>query len=163
VLRRAGPFPDWRAAEDLAFIEALEATGTRFAFSPEARMHWSLSPDVPSLVRRFALYSRHNARVGRTRQWHRGVARYYLVALPCLLLATLHSPLWLALPPAGLWARAIRSLIRHPDIRPRSLAAAMRDSLGVAALLLLIDAAMFWGWVQAIWDRPHREVARAPS
>ena len=117
VWRRAGGFPDLRAAEDLIFMERVEALGSKTKWAPRAYIWWQLQPNLLRTFRRFALYSKHNVWAGRQRFWHYGIARQYLLALPFVVLAFLHSAWWLLVPALGLAARAAKSVWRHRDGR----------------------------------------------
>jgi glycosyltransferase involved in cell wall biosynthesis len=104
VWRRAGGFPDMRAAEDLIFMERVAASGARTRWAPRANVSWQLQPTLARTFRRFALYSKHNVWAGRQRFWHYGIARHYAVALAFVVLAVAHSPWWLVA--VALWLAA---------------------------------------------------------
>jgi glycosyltransferase involved in cell wall biosynthesis len=154
VWRRAGGFPDLRAAEDLIFMERVEALGSRTKWAPRAYIWWQLQPDLPRTFRRFALYSKHNVWAGRQRFWHYGIARQYLLALPFVVLALLHSAWWLLVPALGLAARAAKSVWRHRDGRGLLWALNPLQFACVVLVLLTIDLATFLGWAQALLTRP---------
>jgi glycosyltransferase involved in cell wall biosynthesis len=159
VWRRAGGFPDLRAAEDLIFFERVEALGARTRWAPRATVWWELQPDLARTFRKFVLYSKHNVWAGRQRFWHYGVARQYALALPFVALAPLHSAWWLLVPALGLLARAARSAWRHREGRGLAWALNPLQLAGVALLLLTIDLAAFAGWAQAVLTRPPRAAA----
>ncbi len=149
IWRAAGGFPDLRAAEDLIFIERVEAAGFRIAFAPDAMVHWQLRPDLASTFRKFVLYSKHNVLAGRQWDWHYGLLRQYLFLVPFILSAIVHSFWWLAAIPAWLFLRTLKRVSGHMKefgalavFNPIVLAF-------VAGLLLTIDAATFLGWAQA--------------
>jgi hypothetical protein len=150
VWRRAGGFPDMRAAEDLIFMERVEAQGARTRWAPRANVRWQLQPNLARTFRRFALYSKHNVWAGRQRFWHYGVARQYAVALAFVALAFAHSPWWLAVPAAGLGARAALSVWRRREGRGLAWALNPVRLAGVCLVLLAVDMATFVGWAQAL-------------
>lgn len=152
VWQSVGGFPPYRAAEDLVFFEAVERAGFRIAYAPEAIAYWQMAPDWTSTFRRFAVYSRHNLRAGRARYWHYGLARQYAAAVACLALAAAHSRWWALVPALGLLARTVRTAYRKRHafafrdvFRPRRLVC-------LAALLLLVDAATWWGSALWVWQ-----------
>lgn len=159
VWRRAGGFPDMRAAEDLIFMERVEAQGARTRWAPRANVRWQLQPTLARTFRRFALYSKHNVWAGRQRFWHYGIARQYALALPFVVLAVVHSAWWLLVPALGLAARGAKSVWRHRE--GRGLAWALNPlQLGCVVLVLLtVDLATFVGWAQALLTRPPAAAA----
>jgi glycosyltransferase involved in cell wall biosynthesis len=154
VWRRAGGFPDMRAAEDLIFIERVEAQGALTRWAPRANVRWQLQPDFARTFRKFALYSKHNVWAGRQRFWHYGIARQYVVALVFVVLALVHSAWWLVVPVLGLAARAAKSIRRHREGRPVAWALNPLQFFGVALVILTVDLATFAGWAQALKGRP---------
>src|SRR5205085_87010 len=110
VWEAVGGFPDLRAAEDLIFIERIEAAGFRVRWAPRAMVWWDIQPTLGRTFRRFVLYSKHNVWAGRQGHWHYGVARQYAVAALLVALAVAHSPWWLAPLALGFAARVGRSL-----------------------------------------------------
>jgi glycosyltransferase involved in cell wall biosynthesis len=154
VWRRAGGFPDMRAAEDLIFMERVEAEGARTRWAPRANVRWQLQPNLARTFRRFALYSKHNVWAGRQRFWHYGIARQYAVALLFVVLAVVHSVWWLLVPALGLAARAAKSILRHREGRGLLWALNPLQFAGVVLVLLTVDLATFVGWVQALLTRP---------
>lgn len=151
--RRIGGFPDLRAGEDLIFMEALEASGTKIGWSADATVHWQLQPTLGRTFRRFALYSKHNVWAGRQRFWHYGLARQYIAVLVCVLLGIVHSRWWLLGLPLWLGARVGRNLWRRRE--GRSLGSLLNpvQFVACAGILLTIDAATFAGWLQALLQR----------
>lgn len=148
VWQQVGGFPDERAAEDLLFMEAVAGQGFRVAWAPEARVSWEISPGFRSTFARFRLYSLHNARLGRQRDWHYGVARQYALLLPLLALSTFHL-LWLLALPLWLAARSLKSIWCRRAGRGMLWAANPVQLALVAVILLTLDAATFAGWLQA--------------
>ncbi len=147
--RAVGGFPDLRAAEDLIFMERCQRVG-KIAWAPQALVTWQLQPTLRATFRRFALYSYHNVLAGRQRYWHHGVARKYLVAMMIVILATVHSPVWLLALLIAVVARAAKSIWKYDE--PRRLAWLFNPArlLLVGAILAVIDLATFVGWGHAI-------------
>lgn len=159
VWRRAGGFPDMRAAEDLIFMERVEAQGARTRWAPRANVRWQLQPTLGRTFRRFALYSKHNVWAGRQRFWHYGIARQYALALPFVVLAAAHSAWWLLVPALGLAARAAKSILRHREGRGLLWALNPAQFACVLLVLLTVDLATFAGWAQALLTRPPAPAA----
>lgn len=150
VWEKVGGFPDHRAAEDLMFMEQAEALGFRVAVAPRAMAHWQLRPDLATTFQKFVVYSKHNVWAGRQWDWHYGVLKQYLLLAPFLLLAALHSWWWLLAMPLWLFVRTAKRISMHryeyglgPLFNPIVF-------FLVAFLVLVIDAATFVGWVQAL-------------
>jgi cellulose synthase/poly-beta-1,6-N-acetylglucosamine synthase-like glycosyltransferase len=155
VWQRVGGFPDMRAAEDLVFMDRVEAGGFRVAWAPDATVWWQLPPTLARTVDRFVLYSKHNVWAGRQRAWHYGVARQYAVAALFALLALLHSPWWLLAVGLGLGARVFRSVWRRREGRNLRWALNPARLAGVGVMLVTIDLATFVGWAQATARRQY--------
>lgn len=156
--RRAGGFPDLRAAEDRIFMRELDALGCRVATAPEAHITWQLQPTVRRMFQRFRSHSMHGALADEEGDWHHGVARLYLAVLAGVTLAKTagRSPLPIVVVAAGL--RVVRTVWRRREgrgilwaLRPDRLAA-------VAAILAVVDAGLFVGWLDAflLRRRPDR-------
>lgn len=157
VCERAGGFPDLRAAEDLIFIENLEKKGARLAFAPDAMVRWQLRPDMVSTFKKFVLYSNRNVIAGRQWDWHYGILRQYLLVVPFVVLALLHSWRWLAAIPLWLAARTAKRML---PFRAEFGIARLLDPLQFACtafLVLLIDAATFVGWIQASFSNAKED------
>jgi glycosyltransferase involved in cell wall biosynthesis len=149
VWERVGGFPDLRAAEDLAFMEAVVRDSFREAFAPNALVHWRLRPDFRSTLQKFVLYSKHNVWAGREWDWHYGILRQYFLLLPFVALTLLHSWWWLLGVPVWLLARTTVRILRH---RHEYGFAPLFNPLiffGVAGLVLTIDVATYLGWAKA--------------
>ncbi len=148
-----GGFPQYRAAEDLIFIERLHAGGAHVAYAPKARVRWQLAGSVGATFGRFATYSYHNLVAARGRHWHLGVARLYgLLALAGVasylfgigLLAWLALPLFFVARAAkAAWVK--RRSFEFSALHPGRI-------LGAAGILVVIDAATATGlasWLSA--------------
>ena len=111
--------------------------------------YWHLQPDFVSTFRKFTLYSKHNVWAGRQWDWHYGIAKQYLICLPFIALAVLHSWWWLVMVALYFGARTARRILPHrnqfgltPLINPVHF-------VGVLLIILTIDLATFVGWGQA--------------
>ncbi len=153
VWKSVGGFPDQRAAEDLIFMEEVERAGHRIGWAPGAIVWWQPQRTVAGTFRRFVTFSRVNVLAGRQRYWHYAIARAYGVSALFVLLAVFHHPVWLVVPLLILLARAGRSIWRRRDGRSILWATNPVQFAGVALLLLVIDAASFVGWAQAMSER----------
>jgi glycosyltransferase involved in cell wall biosynthesis len=156
VWRRVGGFPDLRAAEDLIFMERIAQRGIATRYAPEATVWWQLQPTLARTFRKFVLYSKHNVWAGRQRFWHYGLARHYVVALVFVALAFVHSVWWLAVPAAGLLARAAKGVWLHREGRTLLWALNPARLLSVASIIVAVDFATFVGWAQALLSRPRQ-------
>lgn len=151
VWRAVGGFPDLRAAEDLIFFEDVEARGYKFKWAPKATTHWELRRGLWNTFRRFLLYSRVNVWAGRQKQWHYGVARFYALALPFLVLGLWKDPRWLLVPLAGLALRVGKRMwVRREEV---SWPLMPLEFAYVLIITLTLDGATFLGWVQALLKR----------
>jgi glycosyltransferase involved in cell wall biosynthesis len=162
VWESVGGFPDLRAAEDLIFIERIRQRGFKEGWSPQATVRWQLQPTLVRTFRKFVLYSRHNVWAGRQWDWHYGVARKYILALPFVVLAVAHSLWWLVVPLLIQLARVAKSIWNRREGRGLLWLLNPAQFVGVAVILLTIDAATFTGWAQAAWRRPE-QARNAPS
>lgn len=155
VWRAVGGFPDLRAAEDLIFMERVEKQGFKIGWATGATVHWQLQPTLASTFRKFVLYSKHNVWAGRQQNWHRAVARMYLVALSCICLALFHTPWWMLALFVGATVRVGKSIWCRREERGLFWALNPMQFVGVAVILLTIDMATFLGWIQALLQRPR--------
>lgn len=151
-----GGFPDWRAGEDLVFMERVAERGVPIAWAPGATVWWQMQPSLASTFRRFVLYSRHNVWAGLQNRWHYGLARQYAAAAGLVALAVAHDWRWALALPAGLAVRTARRLWRYGGANPGRWHANALQFFGVAAVTLTIDAAAFVGWGQALVRKAPR-------
>ena len=158
LLRRAAwakvnGFPeDLRSAEDLVFMDRLEAAGYRAVFEPHAQVHWNLRPTLLTTFKRFLVYSRNNIRAGLWRQWQATILFRYAVLLVLLLLALIFDPRWVWLP-IGAWllmlaARAVVSIRRNRHCYPASLTHNVVRASMIMSLLAVLDVAAIIGSLQ---------------
>lgn len=149
VWEKAGGFPDFRASEDLIFMENAEKAGYSFVYAPEAMVYWQLRPDLASTYKKFDLYSMHNVWAGRQAYWHYGVARQYGIMLLFILLAILHHWLWILLVPAWMGARAVKRILLHRYELGIKTVFNPAVIITVAFINFIIDMATFSGWIKA--------------
>ena len=160
VWTKVGGFPDWRAAEDLIFMEKAEADKAVIITAPDAMVYWQLRPDLASTYKRFDLYSKYNVWAGRQAFWHYGIAKQYAIMLVFIVLGFVHSWYWLLLLPVWLMARAIKRIASHrfefgwkPLYNPAAF-------LLIIIITLTIDAATFSGWIKALLQKDgYRKVS----
>jgi len=148
-------FPeDLRSAEDLLFMDRLEAAGYRAAFAPQVQVHWNLRPTLGSTFNRFLIYSRNNIRAGLWRQWQATILTRYAVLVALLIVALLIDPRWVWVPVA-MWlamlgARAVLSVRRNRHCYPASFSTNMVRVVVIMTVLAVLDAAAIIGsleWV----------------
>lgn len=150
---KVGGFPeDLRSAEDLIFMDRLEAAGYRAVFEPRAQVHWNLRPTLGATFKRFLVYSRNNIRAGLWRQWQATILFRYAMLLVLLVLALVVDPWWVLVPVAAwllmLAARAAVSIRRNRHCYPASVFQnVLRGSL-IMSLLAVLDVAAIIGSVQ---------------
>jgi len=149
VWMKVSGFPDWRAGEDLAFLERVESGNFQTRWASQATVWWQLPQTLPLMFSKLVLYSRHNVWAGRQSGWHYGLARNYLLYLPFIALAFLHSFYWL-LVPCLLWAaRVAKTLWRKREDRPIWWVLNPTRFVSTGFLMLSMDLATFVGWIQA--------------
>jgi glycosyltransferase involved in cell wall biosynthesis len=153
VWEKAGGFPDWRATEDLVFMENAEKAGYKIAEVPGAKIFWQLRPDIKSTFKKFDLYSKYNVWAGRQAYWHYGVAKQYVIVLVFILLAIFHHWLWFLMIPIWLIARTAKRILLHRNEFGAGSLFSPLFFLMVMLLILVIDAATFTGWVKAIFQK----------
>ena len=153
VWKQVGGFPDLRAAEDLIFMEEADKQGFKSVFAPKAKIHWQICHNFPSTFKKFSLYSKHNALIGRHWDWHYGIVKHYLLVSLFVILAILHSWWWLFGIPAWLAARTAKRLLSHRYEYGVKILFNPFIFGGVALIILTIDAATFSGWGQSILNK----------
>lgn len=146
-------FPeDLRSAEDLIFMDRLEAAGYRAVFEPRALVYWNLRPTLLTTFKRFLVYSRNNIRAGLWRQWQARILFRYAGLLGLLVLALIIDPRWawvsVAAWVAMLAARAVVSIRRNRHRYPASLGRNLKRGLLIMLLIAVLDVAALIGCVQ---------------
>lgn len=160
VWEKSGGFPDWRAAEDLAFMEKAAALGYKEAFAPGAIVYWLLRPDISSTYKRFELYSMYNVWAGRQSSWHYGVVKQYLLVIAFVVTGMLFSPYFFLFIPVWLLARVVKRVLSHRYEFGSSTIFNPAILFMVAFITLVIDAATFVGWIKALSRK--NEISKYP-
>lgn len=150
VLEKLGGFPDLRNGEDLILISQLissEAVG----WAPKATAWWALQPSVGKTFQRFRLYSRNSVYAKMERQWHFGVLRIYLLLFPPTAAALITGKMLLLAIPCALHAlRTAKSIWTRGDRRRWASLLNPLVFLSVATILLVLDTALFTGWIEGL-------------
>ncbi len=148
----SGGFPPYRAAEDLMFFDKIRDRNWTTAYAPHAIARWEMASGWLSTFRRFRLYSYHNLVAGRGGYWHRGVARWYTLAMPFVILGCVQPAGWLAVPLLGAGARIAITIWRK---RKENWGCPLNPLhwIGVGLVLITLDAATFWGAAWWAWDK----------
>jgi glycosyltransferase involved in cell wall biosynthesis len=164
----AGGFPeDLRSAEDLLFMQKVEAAGFRIVRAPSAIVHWTIQPSWWGTLRRFVIYARNNMRAGLWRNWQRQIfLRYALLALTALP-ALFFGARWLFVPIA-LWlalmtARALRAIWQNRLSYPAGIRRNVLRVLLIVPILAVIDLATFLGSGQWLLLDALRDRGRAAT
>jgi glycosyltransferase involved in cell wall biosynthesis len=150
---KVGGFPeDLRSAEDLIFMDRLEAAGYRAVFEPRAQVHWDLRPTLGATFKRFLVYSRNNIHAVLWRQWQATIIFRNAVMLVLTVPALIVDWRWILLP-LGLWdfmmiARTVVSIRRNQHCYPASFSHNLRRALMIMTVLAVLDAAAIIGSVQ---------------
>ncbi len=148
TFEKVGGFPDWRAAEDLYFMEKADKIANVIE-APDAKVSWELRPDFSSTYRRFELYSTYNVWAGRQALWHHAVLRQYLLMLAFCILGFVHSGWWFLAVPAWILARSLKRIFQHRFEFGWGVLFNPLVILYVSLISLVIDAATFTGWIKA--------------
>ncbi|NLT74727.1 MAG: glycosyltransferase [Chloroflexi bacterium] len=158
---RVGGYPEWLDyCEDLLFDFALQDAGFRFAFAPDARVHFRPRSTLKAYLKQYYRYARGD---GKADFWrYRHALRYgvYLVGLPVSILATIRHPIgWLALVGVTLaltWMPVRRTL---PHLRALPLVKSP-VALGLAIVLRIAgDLAKMAGYPVGV----HWRLRNAPA
>ncbi len=153
VWEKSGGFPDWRATEDLVFMENAEKTGFKSIEAPEAMVYWELRPDLKSTFKKFKLYSAYNVWANRQAYWHYGVARQYILMLIFVLLGFFHTYYWLLFLPAWIAARVVKRMWSNRYEFGLKMLFNFTVFLMTIIITLVIDAATFSGWLKALFGK----------
>jgi glycosyltransferase involved in cell wall biosynthesis len=149
VWEKAGGFPDFRAAEDLIFMENAEKAGCVSTEAPEAMMYWQLRNTLGSTFKKFELYSMYNVWAGRQAYWHYGIARQYIIILVFLLLGIFHRWYWWLLLPLWVAGRVVKRLWINRSEYKKSVIWNPLTFWNVMLIVFTIDMATFSGWIKA--------------
>jgi len=173
VWQTAGGFPeDLRSAEDLLFMDKVEAAGFKIAHAPKAVVHWNLQPTLVRTFKRFVAYSRSNIRAGLWSRWQRAIFQRYGLFVLLVLAVLIFGGNWRT---AGLGAIAIawllmmlaRSIIairRNRGCYPAGLGRNLARLLTLVPILAVIDLAAIVGGIQwLLTDRTYSAASRGGS
>jgi glycosyltransferase involved in cell wall biosynthesis len=155
VWEKIGGFPDFRAAEDLIFINKIEENNFKTAFSFDTMIYWHLRPNISSTFKKFVLYSQHNVWAGRQKDWHYGVLKQYAFIIFFVILGIFHSAWWLLAIPVWLILRTIKRVFAHKYEYGLN---ALKNPLyffSIMGIIITIDMATFIGWIKAIIRKPQ--------
>jgi len=170
VWQESGGFPeDLRSAEDLLFMDKIEAAGFKLAYAPEAKVRWSIQPTLRKTFSRFVSYSRSNIRAGLWAQWQGTIFRRYAVLLLLAVAALFLSQRWRAIGllfVVGLWlvmilARSVVAINRNRECYPGRLGRNLSRLTLLAPILAVIDLAAIVGTFQ--WLLSDRTYSAARS
>ena len=153
VWEKVGGFPDFRAAEDRIFMEKVERSGFKVGYAPDAKVFWNIPSDFRSTFNRFSLYSMHDLRAGRAKDWHYPVLRMYTVGLILILLGIFFSPIWFLFVGIGILARAVLLIFEKTHELPLLKRLDAKRIFLSTIIMLWIDLAMFWGIARNILKR----------
>jgi glycosyltransferase involved in cell wall biosynthesis len=166
VWEAAGGFPeDLRSAEDLLFMDRVEAAGSRIAYAPRAVVHWDIQPTLWKTFRRFFTYSHNNIRAGLWRSWQATILQRYAALLILTLPAFFVGLKWLCVP-LGLWllmmmARTVVALRKNSASYPASLGRNFLRGVFVLPVLATIDLAAIAGCVKwLLTDRTFTDYSK---
>jgi len=152
VWQAVGGFPeDLRSAEDLLFLNKIEAAGFRITFAPRAIVHGHIQPTLWKTFTRFVIYSRNNIRAGLWHSWQAKISTRYglllLLALPALFLGRFWLLLavvpWLLM----LAVRGVVAIVRNGDSYPAPLSRNLLRIVILVPLLAVIDLATMVGGI----------------
>lgn len=145
-----GGFPDWRATEDLVFMERLVAAGFHSSTAPLSMARWQLRPGFISTFRKFDLYSKYNVWAGRQAHWHYGVLRHYLLMLAFCVAGLLHHWAWFLGVPVWMLARSVKRIYQHRHEFGIQTLFNPAVIFMVTLITLVTDMATFTGWMKAL-------------
>lgn len=161
VWAAVGGFPeDLRSAEDLLFMNKIEAAGFRVARAPAALVRWEIQPTLWKTFTRFVVYARNNMRAGLWRQWQAAIFRRYFLIGVSAIPAIFFGIKWLALP-FFLWlalmlARAVKALGQNRQTYPARPGRNGFRLLMIMPIIFVLDLAVFAGTVVwFIFDKLH--------
>lgn len=161
VWAAVGGFPEHlRSAEDLLFMNKIEAAGFRVARAPAALVRWEIQPTLWRTFKRFVVYARNNLRAGLWRQWQAAIFRRYFLIGVSAVPAIFFGIKWLALP-FFLWlalmlARAVKALHQNRQTYPASPGRNAFRLLLIMPIIFVLDLAAFAGtFVWLVFDKLH--------
>lgn len=156
-----GGFPEHlRSAEDLLFMQKIEAEGFRELRAPEAMVHWNIQANLWGTFKRFVTYARNNVRAGLWHQWQAAIFRRYGILFITTLPVIVFGARWLIVSLACwlgfLAARAVKALNRNRGTYPAGPGRNLMRFLMLLPIIAALDLAAFVGslnWL--LLDRHH--------
>lgn len=161
VWTAVGGFPEnLRSAEDLLFMQKIEAEGFRELRAPDATVHWNIQSNLWRTFKRFVTYARNNMRAGLWRQWQAAIFLRYALLAMLTVPAFFLGARWLIVP-VGCWlglllARAAKALSRNRRVYPAGIGRNLLRLLLLLPIIASLDLAAFVGslnWL--LLDRRH--------
>ena len=107
--RELGGFHDWRAGEDLDLVRRARSKADAVICTSNARIVWEMAPTRSAMIRKWVIYSFHNAR--NSTSWHRPVLGYAVLGL-CLAVVAYPLVGWWAIS-APLAPHLARTIVRY--------------------------------------------------
>ena len=161
-----GGYPEWLDyCEDLVFDLALKAHGARFAFAPDAIVHFRPRPSLDAFARQYFRYARGDGKADLWRARHAIRYTTYLIALGLLALGWRRSAPWVLVPLLGgalAHTYAPYRRLSH-QLSGRPLAEVVAAILLVPALRALGDVAKMLGYPVGVAWRRRRAPVRTPA
>lgn len=152
---QVGGFPEHlRSAEDLLFMNRIDAAGFVISFEPAAKVHWDLQPGLWRTFKRFVTYSENNIRANLWQHWQAPIFKRYLLLVVSALPIFIFGYRWIFVP-LLLWllmllARTTAALWRNRRCYPASPLRNLKRLCVLIPLITTLDAATFAGtlrWV----------------
>lgn len=150
VWAAVGGFPEQlRSAEDLLFMQRVEAAGFRELRAPEAMVHWNIQPNLWCTFKRFVTYARNNIRAGLWRQWQATIFFRYALLGIITLPVIVFGRRWLVVP-LGCWlalllARGVKALVKNRRVYPAGIGRNLLRLFMLVPIIATLDLAAFIG------------------
>jgi glycosyltransferase involved in cell wall biosynthesis len=161
VWQMAGGFPEHlRSAEDLLFMQRIEAQGFRELRAPEAMVHWNIQGNLWRTFKRFVTYARNNIRAGLWRQWQAPIFQRYALLVVIAVPANFFGWRWLVVP-LGCWiglllARAVKALGKNRRVYPAGPGRNILRLIMLVPIIATLDLAAFVGSINwLLVDKLH--------
>ena len=166
VWQMAGGFPEHlRSAEDLLFMQKIEAQGFRELRAPEAMVHWNIQGNLWRTFKRFVTYARNNIRAGLWRQWQAAIFQRYALLIVIAVPAIFFGWRWLVIP-LGCWvglllARAVKALGKNRRVYPAGPGRNLLRLIMLVTIIATLDLAAFVGSINWLFvDKLHLKRTR---
>jgi len=137
----------WDHNEDTPFALALKRDGCRFAFAPDAVVHWRPRGDLRSFWRQHRRFGYGDGESGVQGSFYGRIAAKYVLALALLVAGAWFRPAWWALGAGALL------FVLGQGHRGRGRLPAPAALVLVPALKTVYDAAYLWGYARGIASR----------